>query len=741
MSSVSSRTLALVALLSLAPTLAQAQATGAVSGRVRSEGTGAPLSAVVEIRGGGVTRTVVTGPSGRYELGEVPAGRRLVRAHALGYHPFEVEVVVPVDRVMELDIALRAEPVLLDPVRVEAGGGRSPNDTVAVPSAELGLASARVMQSSPGLAEIGLTDAARGSPGQEPVDPSDVLYVRGAGADLKLVYLDGAPVYAPFPLGGLIDPFAPDLLHSAEMYLGGAPARFDGGLSYVLDLRSRGVRADRFHSSGAMDMLAARGVVEAPIGSRGGLLLAGRAVHDVGTGEVARNPLPYGYREGLLRGDLRVGETGVISLTGFRNGEEVWLNASGVRDSVIGWGSSALSLRYRGDLGGVGAELTAALGDFEARLPLVGQRAVVDGWAERRRLAADFVRYADRMTLRYGASFDRQRQGYARSSDTLSRPARIAAAADAAGAYLDLGWQISPRVRVRGGLRADHFSLGNEVALAPRLSATWLITDRAALTLAAGQYHQYLRPTEQGLVSRDLGRSAGNAPDALALGSASHVALSLAQEVGDGVGFGIEGFFKGFGGIPGDDAAAANASGMDVWVRRSEGRWTGWAGYSLAWVWSLPDENQNTRFAGRHLLTSGLGIPVGERGKVDVGFVYGSGLPYAAVPLSLHTAANAPPWSDPALAGGPTRPETNAGAAPLLPEPTRPYLRFDLSASRSWDARWGAGEMTLTPYVRLLNTLGDRDALFYRYDRERDDAPRPLLVLPVVPVLGVEWRF
>ena len=49
--------------------------------------------------------------------------------------------------------------------------------------------------------------------------------------------------------------------------------------------------------------------------------------------------------------------------------------------------------------------------------------------------------------------------------------------------------------------------------------------------------------------------------------------------------------------------------------------------------------------------------------------------------------------------------------------------------------------MEIAPYVRLLNTLGQRDALFYRYDRDRDDVPRALVVLPVVPVLGVEWKF
>src|SRR5690606_6922442 len=170
------------------------------------------------------------------------------------------------------------------------------------------------LQSSPGLAEIGLGDALARTPGHHPPDPSDVLFVRGAGADMKLVYLDGAPVYAPFPLGGILAPFSPELLASADVYLGGAPARYDGGLSYILDLRTRGARADRVHSSGSMDLLSARALVEVPVGDAAALLFSGRGVHGAGAGWTGEGALPYGYREGLMRADLSLGDFGDLSI-------------------------------------------------------------------------------------------------------------------------------------------------------------------------------------------------------------------------------------------------------------------------------------------------------------------------------------------------------------------------------------------------------------------------------------------
>ena len=85
------------------------------------------------------------------------------------------------------------------------------------------------------------------------------------------------------------------------------------------------------------------------------------------------------------------------------------------------------------------------------------------------------------------------------------------------------------------------------------------------------------------------------------------------------------------------------------------------------------------------------------------------------------------------------RANAGADAPPLLPTPDRPYLRLDLSASRSWSGHVLGSRVRVASYLKLLNTLGRRDALFYRFDRDRDDPPRALEP-PVVPV-GMEWKF
>src|SRR5690606_29565060 len=79
--------------------------------------------------------------------------------------------------------------------------------------------------------------------------------------------------------------------------------------------------------------------------------------------------------------------------------------------------------------------------------------------------------------------------------------------------------------------------------------------------------------------------------------------------------------------------------------------------------------------------------------------------------------------------------------APLLHSPDEPFLRLDAEISQHWTTRRAGRTMEIAPYLRILNSLGRRDALFYFLDPERNDDLQPIGALPIIPVVGVEWRF
>lgn len=721
--------------------------TGTIHGTVVSETTGAPLPfAVIELIGVPQPVRVMADSAGRYTLEEVRAGRVRLRASHADHTSLEVEVIVPARRVVALGFELQLQPIALPPVTARASPSGDLADSTAASEPTLTAAAVRALEATPGMAELGLGDLGSvgdTEPPHGPADPSSVLFVRGGAADLKRVLLDGAPVYSPFHVGGLIPPFEPALLSAATLYLGGAPARYDGGLSYILDLRTRAGKRDAVHAAASADLLAAEARVEGPLGGGGGFLAAGRAVHPLAGALLSSDAFPYEYADALLRADFEVGKDGQIGATTFWNREAVALDDELRADAR--WGNAAGSLRYEGPLAGATASLVAGFGRYQARLPIVGEDAMLaDGVVEQVRVGADFARAAGPLELRYGAAYERLWLHYGawpRTGVEGDPVAEARAAGDVAGTYMAVDWQPAPSVRLRGGMRADRFSLDDGFRIAPRLSATWLVSDRAALTLAAGRYHQYVRapePTLAELTAEDTATSSGSSPQApLSVAAASHVVLTLEQELGERIGLGLEGFFKRFSGLP-TERPRARASGVDVWLRRTGAGITGWAGYSLAWVWSPPDDTDTSeRFSGRQLLSAGLAGPLGSAGRFELRLAYGAGLPYTAIPTAGVVGENAP--NDPALDMRTiaSAAENEAFTAPL----DEPYLRVDAQLSHTWKPRWRGVDWTVTPYLKVLNALDQRDALFYYYDPDHDAEPRPLGTLPVLPVLGVRWSF
>lgn len=742
--------------------------TGTIQGVVYSDATGEPLSnARVDLRLAHTVLWTMTDSIGAYLLKDVPVGRWKLRVSHLSHQPHEAEVHV-VAATVTLHFSLEMRPIPLPPVRATGAGGVVAGDSVehadSLPPANLTAAMVRAMEVTPGIAEMGLAAGShRGAPGQEPADPADVFYVRGSATDLKLVLLDGAPVYSPFHVGGLIPAFSDDLLGRADLFLGGAPARYDGGLSYILDLETRPGRGDRLRYRGGLDMMGGRLGLEGPLGSRAVLLADARAVHGAAVGRFMDGGFPYAYADGLLRLDARVGDDGLLRATGFWNQEAVELGGgeSGGQ-SRPEWGNLAFSLRYSNEIAGCPTEMTGAYSRFESQVPFTGARPyVVEATMERGRLSLERKHRARLAAIQYGAGYELVSMGYRTRTPThdLDSPvdAMRSVAADVVGAHVDAYLQPGERFSLRGGLRGDYFRSHGSVRVAPRLAATWLFRPDAAVTLAAGRYHQYMRVADR-LMFPALGELSSGVfaePEALfSVGEATHLTFTLNQELESDLWLGFEGFFKHFGGMPvphtdrrrsGEPLfTTANSSGVDIWLRRS-GPVSGWLGYSLAWVWT--DEHNGSSgfefgggggFAGRHLLSGGIEGGVGDRTGYKVQIAYGAGLPYAAIPSARPEIGNSVlEHSSRNILSSPSTDDP-----PLSVEPEEPYLRVDASVSHSWPTRVWGRQTEIRPYFKVLNALDRRDGFFFRVDPEDHDGDvKPLAPLPIIPLLGLEWRF
>jgi hypothetical protein len=105
-------------------------------------------------------------------------------------------------------------------------------------------------------------------------------YVRGGSADQNLILLDEAPVYNASHLLGFFSTFNSDAIKDAVLYKGNQPANFGGRLSSVLDIKMNDGNQKRFNVGGGIGLIASRLAVEGPIvKDKGSFLISGRRTY------------------------------------------------------------------------------------------------------------------------------------------------------------------------------------------------------------------------------------------------------------------------------------------------------------------------------------------------------------------------------------------------------------------------------------------------------------------------------
>ncbi|WP_272024050.1 TonB-dependent receptor [Olleya namhaensis] len=115
----------------------------------------------------------------------------------------------------------------------------------------------------------GVTNAGEGSSG---------FNVRGGAVDQNLILLDEATVFNSSHLFGFFSVFNPDAIKDIKLYKGGIPARYGGRVSSVLDIYQKEGNSKEFHMNGGIGIVASRILAEGPIKKdKGSFLFGGRS--------------------------------------------------------------------------------------------------------------------------------------------------------------------------------------------------------------------------------------------------------------------------------------------------------------------------------------------------------------------------------------------------------------------------------------------------------------------------------
>lgn len=191
------------------------------------------------------------------------------------------------------------------------------------------------------------------------------LYVRGGSPDQNLFLLDEIPLYYVSHIGGFVSTFDPNAINSIKLYKGNFPARYNGRLSSVIDIRMKDGNAKNRTGEVFVGLLSTKFQIEGPFKKDSSITYffsARRFNIDLFTRLIARiatdGESTAGYTFYDLNGKLvkRFENNSKLSLTMYDGRDRIFVNASQKRDefssnafnykSNVKWGNLMGTLNY-----------------------------------------------------------------------------------------------------------------------------------------------------------------------------------------------------------------------------------------------------------------------------------------------------------------------------------------------------------------------------------------------------------
>ena len=214
---------------------------------------------------------VVTNDYGYYSI-KLPAGKHRVILTYIGYANAEDEVNISDDKQQNFQLSEASES--LDEVvitsDIKALNIKKPEMSVnrlsigTIKKIPVVFGEVDVVRSL--LLLPGVSNAGEGSSG---------FNVRGGAVDQNLILLDEATIYNSSHLFGLFSVFNPDAIKDLKLYKGGIPAEYGGRVSSVLDIYQRDGNSREFKMQGGIGAISSRLLAEGPIVKDKGSFLVG----------------------------------------------------------------------------------------------------------------------------------------------------------------------------------------------------------------------------------------------------------------------------------------------------------------------------------------------------------------------------------------------------------------------------------------------------------------------------------
>jgi hypothetical protein len=606
------------------PDIAQVKHT--ISGTIKDKKTGETLiGAVVRVDGKDIG--VVSNEYGFYSL-SLAAASYVIKIGYVGYE--EQTKNITLDKPQVLNVSLEIVGKELGEVIVHS---KAKNENIT--SAQMGMDNLNVKELAALPVLFGEKDVIKIVqllPGVKSAgDGNTGFFVRGGGADQNLILLDEAVVYNPSHLLGFFSVFNSDAIKNLTLYKGNEPAQYGGRLSSVMDIKMNDGNDQTTHVSGGIGLISSRINVEGPIvKDEGSFLFSARRTYADAFLALSSNPTTRAsslyFYDLNGKANYKLGDKDRVYLSGYYGKDDLglgtlfginWGNATG----TLRWNHifspklfSNTSLRYSDynyniniNTGGINASILSVIRDWNIKEELNYYISPTN-------------------TLNFGVNsiYHIITPGIFNGNINIPSQARTYSWENAA--YITDNWKASKRLNFDIGARISAFSvlggtnnfyhldqnhkitdtfrmasgqvLQTYVNPEPRVSGSYQLNESSSIKAAYGRNAQYLHLLSNSVTSNPTDKWVAT-NNIIKPELADQVSLGYFKNLKDNAyECSIETYYKAMQNVVdykdnarilSSDAVEpqllfgqGRAYGVEFLVRKNEGRFTGWASYTLS---------------------------------------------------------------------------------------------------------------------------------------------------------------
>jgi hypothetical protein len=525
-------------------------------------------------------------------------------------------------------------------------------------------------------------------------DGNSGFYVRGGGPDQNLVLLDDAVIYNTGHLFGFFSVFNSDAIKDVTLIKGGAPANYGGRLSSVLDITMKDGNINEFHGQGGIGNIASRLTLEGPLKKgKGSFMVAGRRTYaDILARPFFEELKTSGYYfyDLNIKANYKLDSNNRLFLSGYF-GQDVFKfqNAKGTFKANIPWGNKTGTLRWNHLFSSkMFLNTTAVYSRYDFASNFEQSSTGSTGGALGIKFASGIRDASIKSDLDYYNSNNHHLKGGISYANHTFIPNQISGKADSitlapnnavikyahelSGYILD-DFDLTKKIKINAGLRYSWFGqIGPYTAYTldanenktdsmkygsgelvkayggfePRINMRYQVNDDASFKASVSRTYQYMH-----LVSNN----GSTLPTDIWVPSTKIVKPQEAWQYSAGyfhnfldnkLETSVEVYYKEMKNqVQYKDGYTPNslndpelsyvfgtgkAYGAEFFINKTQGRFTGWIGYTLAWTYQkFPKLNNGNEFPAkydrRHDISVVGSYEFNKKWSISTVFIYGSG--------------------------------------------------------------------------------------------------------------------